>query len=298
MKDIENLLLYFYNIKPSNLNCNNNNYSFYVDYNLYYLVKIIRPSEDILIINKIISSYNNLYHKIIINKFGLYISDLKKEKYVLLKTVYPIYQEIDLMDIVRNQKTVQNYKVLNRTNYEELWSSKVDYLEYQVKELGIKHKTIQKSFNYYVGLAENAVHYFNLINTSNEKLVISTKRVYYPNYSKDYYNPINIVIDYRIRDIAEYIKSSFFKGNDILNEVNRLIELNILNNVEYSLLYARLLFPTYYFDKVSYILENNQDDDILIEILDKASMYEELLNKIYIMINKKTAITAIDWLNR
>lgn len=298
MKDIENLLLYFYNIKPSNLNCKGNNYSFYINYNLYYLVKIIRPSEDILIINQIISSYKNNYHKIIINNFGSFISELKKDKYVLLKTVYPLYKEIDLIDIVRNQKNVQNYKALNRTNYEELWSSKVDYLEYQVKELGIKHKTIQKSFNYYVGLAENAVHYFNLINTENQKLVISTKRVYYPNYSKDYYNPINIVIDYRIRDIAEYIKSSFFKGNDILNEVNRLIELNILNNVEYSLLYARLLFPTYYFDKVSYILENNQDDDILIEILDKASMYEELLNKIYIMINKKTAITAIDWLNR
>ena len=298
MKDIENLLLYFYNIKPSNLNCKGNNYSFYIDYNLYYLVKIIRPNKDILIINKIISSYNNLYHKIIINKFGSYISDLKKEKYVLLKTVYPVYQEIDLMDIVRNQKIVHNYNVLNRTNYEELWSSKVDYLEYQVKELGIKHKTIQKSFNYYVGLAENAIHYFNLINTENQKLVISTKRVYYPNYSKDYYNPLNIVIDYRIRDIAEYIKSSFFNGNDVLKEVNKLIELNILNNVEYSLLYARLLFPTYYFDKVSYILESNKEDDILIEILDKASKYEELLKKIYIMINKKTALTAIDWLNR
>ena len=113
MKDIENILLYFYNINANNINCNNNNYSFYVDYNLYYLVKIIRPSEDILIINKIITSYKNNYHKIIINRFGSFISELKKDKYVLLKTVYPLYKEIDLIDIVRNQKTVQNYKVLN-----------------------------------------------------------------------------------------------------------------------------------------------------------------------------------------
>ena len=298
MKDIKNILLYFYGINISDISCNNTSYSFYIDYNLYFLTKIIRPYKEVIAINELLISYKNNYHKMIINKFGNYISEVKNQGYVLLKTEYPLHKEIDLRDIIYNQKVVQNYKVLNRTNYEELWSSKVDYLEYQINELGLNYKIIKNSYNYYIGLAENAIHYFNLINTNNEKLVISTKRIYYPNYSKDYYNPLNIVIDYRIRDIAEYIKASFFKGINVLDELKSVIELNTLSDIEYSLLYARLLFPTYYFDLVGYILENNMDESRLLNILDKASEYEKFLKEVYILINKKTAITAIDWLNR
>ena len=61
-------------------------------------------------------------------------------------------------------------------------------------------------------------------------------------------NPLNIIVDYRSRDISEYLKYVFFaKDYDYIKIKKFLMELK-LNEFELQLVYGRMLFPTFYFD--------------------------------------------------
>ena len=76
-------------------------------------------------------------------------------------------KEYDLFDIINFQReyTATNKVVsLYQNDWGNLWSSKVDYLEYQMSELGKNFPTLLNSFSYYVGLAENAISYVNSLN--------------------------------------------------------------------------------------------------------------------------------------
>ena len=183
-----------------------------------------------------------------------------------------------------------------RNNWWYLWSQKIDYLEYQISELGKNHTIAIKSFSYYVGLAENAIAYFNLLKVENTKLFLSQKRINSPNLSLNFYNPLNLIVDYRVRDIGEYIKSSFFNNYNVENEIDWLINRNLLNPIEYNLLFVRLLYPSYYFDALTGVIEKNINDDILLTYIEKAKDYELFLTKIYEKISKKCNLLKIEWL--
>ena len=295
---MKNLLLYNYNIDIDNIKKEQDNiYSFYIDYNKLYLINYKGIKEDVEEINYILSQFVNPYHYIIKNKNGNIFTQDEDSNYILLKIKEPENSEINMIDIINNQipYNLKNLK-LHRNNWGYLWSEKIDYLEYQVSELSIPHPTIVKSFSYYIGLAENAIEYYNNLNLNNSKLYLCQKRIEIPNISKKYYNPLSIIIDYRVRDIAEYIKSSFYNEINTLNELNIIINKNILNNEEANLLYARLLYPSYYFDDLNKVLEKNESDDILIKYMEKAEDYELFLKKVYNILDKKYKIIKIDWI--
>ena len=43
------------------------------------------------------------------------------------------------------------------------------------------------------------------------RIVLSHRRVFYPNYKLNYLNPLSFVFDLEVRDVAEYLKAMFFK---------------------------------------------------------------------------------------
>ena len=45
------------------------------------------------------------------------------------------------------------------------------------------------------------------------KSFLCHKRMYYPNNTINYFDPTNFIVDYKSRDVAEYIKSCFLKQN-------------------------------------------------------------------------------------
>lgn len=296
---MKNLLLYNYNIDIKELNIFNDNIaSFYIDYNKYYLINFHRVEKDIEFIYNSLSNRINQYHSIIKNKDGNIFTKDGEKKYILLKINGPENNEIDINDIIQSQISLDK-KInsdLKRNNWGELWSEKVDYLEYQVSELSKNHPTVIKSFSYYVGLAENAIEYYNMLDVKYAPLVYAQRRIIYPNISKNYYNPLNLIVDYRVRDIAEYIKTQFFNGLDASNELKLLIDKNLLSQLEYNLLYSRLLYPSYYFDDINKILEQNETDDILIKYIDRVNEYEEYLKKIYYLLSQKCQMIKIWWI--
>ena len=72
----------------------------------------------------------------------------------------------------------------------------------------LKKKLILDSVNYYIGLAENAIFIANKFYDGSESY-IQHYRIGVPVKYADYFNPTNLVGDVYVRDIAEYIKSSF-----------------------------------------------------------------------------------------
>lgn len=268
---------------------------FYLDGVYYQLIKWERTEDefkDILKVCEELKQRKVIIDEVILNVNNSYISD----GYILLKLNYFLDDEFSLQDILKFNESLI-VKEPYKNNWLDMWKSKVDYLEYQVKELAHNKKTIVASFSYYVGLAENAISILNKINKGNNDsvLVLSRLRVKYPNYCNDYFNPVNFIFDSRVRDIAGYLKSKFFANEDIKDDIELIIKSN-LTPYEYNLLFVRMLYPSYYFDALENVLLNNESENTIIEIVKRVDDYQEMLRNIMMKLSQITNLEMLPWL--
>lgn len=117
---------------------------------------------------------------------------------------------------ISNKLVLNNNKSsLYRNNWGSLWSDKIDFW-ISSKRIGRRKNVVKSSFSYYVGLSENAISYVNNAilkygGVSSGRIVLSHRRVFFPNYKLNYMNPLSFVFDLEVRDVAEYLKSMFLK---------------------------------------------------------------------------------------
>lgn len=286
---------YYYGLFPDVINSQNNFYYFWFNEEKYYFVPFnndIKLVEEIY--HKLISEHYKL-NEIIYNKDGNLTTSLKEKEYALLKVNCIENEIVKLNDF---------FKIIiptgNPINWGEVWANKIDYLEYQVSQRALGKDNILNSFSYYVGLAENAIEYYNLLEHNGSDVIVGVqhKRVYSKNYEINYYNPINMIIDYNVRDIAEYIKFAFFeKTLDKDNFYKFLDNLN-LNNIMMNLLFVRLLFPTYYFDSYEKLLNDEVGETDLVNIIKLSNDYELFLKDFYFKYADVYNLKKIDWIVR
>lgn len=297
---MKNLIEYYYDMKVSKIHQRGRKYYFY--YNGFDYILMESEFLDTLEYIKSLSDYlygiNILVQTIVPTKnMALYVST-NNLNYVLLK-VNSKQAKINYNDIFKlNTITFKNeLNPLRRDNWYELWTNKVDYFEYQLSQIGKKYKLIKDSFSYYVGLAENAILIFNLTDKKNLNLTLSHKRLNYNATTIELYNPLNFVIDYRVRDICEYFKSCFFNDININEDIIKYLEYNNLNEMESCIFFSRMLYPSYYFDLYEKILIEGLSEDELNKIINKADDYEKLLKKVYYLLKQNNKLPNIDWLN-
>ena len=236
--------------------------------------------------------------EIILNKDKNIITTYHNINYILLKINCNINKNITLeeIDYLSKVKIVNN----NKSNWGLLWSKKIDYLEELISENGKKYPQVVNSFNYFIGLSENAISYYNNIDIDNNMMYYISHKVLRPTDKVDsLYNPLNIIYDYRVRDVAEYIKNSFWTDNhNIYNELNNYLYKNNLSLNEVKLLTSRVLFPSFYFDLYEDIFNYNKDEKILNNIISRIDEYEEYLNSIIIYFKRFYPIDEIEWLKK
>jgi len=304
MKEIIN---YYYNFDILNIEKNKNYSSFMYNGEVFYFVFFNRTKEELkelMDINNELKFKGIKVHDIILNKFGEAITKVGDTDYLLLKLNTNKNEIITFLDICNNLNVLKLNKInskLYRNNWGELWSKKVDYFEYQVKELGKDKRIILDSFSYYVGLAENAISYVNknknVIKTSEyDNITLSHRRIFFPNISLNYYNPLSFIFDLEVRDVAESLKIGFFNGEDSFLDLVSYLKMKRLTPYSYHMLFARLLYPSYYFDLYEEIMNNNLDDDVLLKIISRVNDYENFLILSHEEINKYTKLEKIDWL--
>lgn len=299
---MNNFIKFFYNMKVTNTNFINNYYEFNHNNNYYRLYILneeynIYNYNNIYTINKELIN-NTLISEIILNKDKNIITTYHNINYILLKINCNINKNITLeeIDYLSKVKIVNN----NKSNWGLLWSKKIDYLEELISENGKKYPQVVNSFNYFIGLSENAISYYNNIDIDNNMMhYISHKRLKPTDKVDSLYNPLNIIYDYRVRDVAEYIKNSFWTDNhNIYNELNNYLYKNNLSLNEVKLLISRVLFPSFYFDLYEDIFNYNKDEKILNNIISRIDEYEEYLNSIIIYFKRFYPIDEIEWLKK
>lgn len=293
---MKNAIYNYYNILVDELNKSDNNYFFYFNDELFLFYLVLNDVKLVENIYRYIIENNIESFNILPNKDGNLFSEIDNKKYALLR----------VNGILKYEFKFDEFKFYpideNGIDWGTLWGERLDYYEVQIRELGIKYQTVLNSFGMFSGLAENAILYFNMtlekFGDLKKEVGIVHNRVKYPCYLIDYYNPLNYVIDYNVRDISEYIKSYVISDDFDVNNVIALISRMNLNDLMFNLLYARLLYPTFYFDVFDkIILEDGKDNDIVF-VLNKLNNYLEMLKSVYNGFNSKYDMFRIEWLNK
>ena len=292
--NMKNILNYYYNIDIIDIIKLENNYLIFDEYNNYLLYRL----NDYININNIINNIKkirlNNYSVILSNINNKYITELDDNKYVLLSLKGILNEKITINDIIDN---TNNYLYLNnKIDIVSLWSKRLDYLEYQVSELAKDNNELLNTFTFFLGLGENAISFIDInnINFNNIRCSLMHYRIKNNELNIDFYNVLNTIIDYQVRDYSEYIKVKTFNNIDISKDIN--IILDNLNNDEIKYFYARLLFPTIYYDEVEKILLKESNESNLNIFIDNLDNYLNMLNDVYLEIKKRISIDIPMWI--
>lgn len=303
MVRIKNFLNYYYHLYPVEIIKEKENYKFYLNDKLYILYLITNKEQEVkeqIILNKELVYYN--YPSLVINNvFNNSYSLIEGKNYILVCYNFSNRKimETDLTkDIYINKN---NYLILNRSNWYDLWCKKVDYFEYQKNYIKDKYPLLYNTIDYFIGYAEVAISYLSEVNRmikrdSKDYLTICHKRVYFNDDLNNFYNPFSLIIDYKARDVGEYLKSLLFYGYQE-EQIKKLL-LVINSSYQRHLLMARVLFPSFYFDCYEDIINGITREEEIISILNKIKDYEDFLVYLYNLLRETDYLIQIDFLEK
>lgn len=263
-----------YNLKEVKTYKNKDNIKIKSNNKEYVLYKVNNINR-IIEIDKILNNKTE-YYKITRNINNELITIYNNETYILLElnTNY----EIQSNNIILSNKEFQNYNI-NQSNWINLWTIKNDYYE----SININNKIINETINYYIGIAENAIEFLKYNDIYSDKLFICNYR------QNDKYNPLNIVIDCKEREVGEIIKNKFFYNDMSIQKIKELIK-----NYDIKKIIARMLYPNYYFDIVDEFINGKVNEEKIKLILSKQTKFEELIKELCINEN----ILLPEWIKK
>ncbi len=289
---MRNILWYYYQIRCDETN-ENNQETIIKSNGAEYIFKELTIPEDLLKQIIEILYFNQIPSFVmVINKDKSLITKYNNKNFILLKKV-PLLTK-NIIDL-----TCIEVKI-DKNDIGSTWAKKIDYFMLQLNEFGINKEILINSFNYYVGMAENAIAMANRINENNVefKYVIQHARLSYPLSYEKYYDPTTMVIDIRIRDLSEFIKAKFFRDNITMNEIDNIIKKYNIDTNEANMLYARLFYPSYYFDLFEDMIIDKEDEEKIFQILKKRVEYEKLLREFYDFYKNSYNIYEVEWLKK
>lgn len=303
---MRNVINYYYNLNPNKINSLFEYYYFYYNNELYYLYPI--DNEDVRAcyeLNKNMLKLNVLVNEMVLARDNSIVIFVNNRYFVLMKVFVNLNALLRLSDI----SYLSNLKVkypdsLMRSNWVNLWADKIDYLEYHHEHNFTKNKLLNSCFDYFIGLSENAISYLNqAISIFKPEIVdygvISHNKILIDDNLYTLYNPLNIIIDHRARDVSEYIKWSFFNDNfRIYDELDLYFKNNYFSIYGIHLLLSRVLYPSFYFDLYDDIIFKNKQEIEVNKICSRINEYEEYLSSIWKYFHKYYNIIDIEWLNK
>ncbi len=283
---MENILNYYYQLNIIDIKKKDYYYLLTTDEYEQYIFNEIIDSNELKENLDYLNNTNVLYDLLILTKEGNITINYNDKEYALFK--------------VRNNENLNilsfsNLITTGKLKWGTLWSNRVDYYLEQIAEV-VEQKEIKYAMDYYISLAEIAISYFNTLseiyNENTLTFTLSHHIVTSPVDKYMFYNPSNMCFDLSVRDIAEYIKESFF--NDILTnyEILSLIDKINLNEALANYLLVRLIYPSYIFKLYDIFIETKELNKKFYEYMKKSREYETLLSTIYNKLKLKYSIKA------
>lgn len=283
---MENILNYYYQLNIINIKKKDYYYLLTTDEYEQYIFNEIIDSNELKENLDYLNNTNVLYDLLILTKEGNITINYNDKEYALFK--------------VRNNENLNilsfsNLITTGKLKWGTLWSNRVDYYLEQIAEV-VEQKEIKYAMDYYISLAEIAISYFNTLseiyNENTLTFTLSHHIVTSPIDKYMFYNPSNMCFDLSVRDIAEYIKESFF--NDILTnyEILSIIDKINLNESLANYLLVRLIYPSYIFKLYDIFIETKELNKKFYKYMKKSREYETLLSTIYNKLKLKYSIKA------
>ena len=290
---MKNTIIYYYGItiedyrkREKKFIFTDNEHQFEYEFSEYY-----DDVTKLLNLYSLLKYNNKLTYEIILNKNREIITYFENKPYILLrKNNNSIKNKITLNNLL-NKKILLNVKP--NIDWKKLWKQKNEYYENYLEEVKLKYPLIKESSSYYFGMSELAINLLNYVDYDNIDYTICHKRIV---KQDDLYNPLNVLIDNRIRDIAEFIKLNYMNNNLTNDEIINFIENNYFSKDESLLLLSRLIYPSYYFDVCEKIWFYKEKEENLIKIIKKNVQYETFLKSIYNILKYKHNIIIIEFL--
>ena len=298
---MKNAIAYYYNLHSYDIHQYKDTYKFSVG-NLYYVLLPCDSSniENIYELTKELISRGIYTHQIIPNIENNLYTTINNINYTLL-FLRENNDNIVTLDNITAFNNITSNIIFEEQNHHEwsiLWQNKIDYFEYQVSQFGKKYPKIRESFSYYVGLAETGISLYNNMKLNMNYYYIQHKRIKLDSTFFDLYNPLNFIVDCKIRDVAEYFKDLFLTKDDIFDDIINYFQHENLSTYDCLVFYIRMFYPSFYFDMYEKIISNEVSEDKLINIIKKTDSYENLLRKLYRYMSNYIRMPDIEWLNK
>lgn len=251
--------------------------SFIIDGDLYYLKKTVYDEKYLLKIRdwQIKLKESVQLHEFVFNNNG----NLLSEGFVLFKC-HVLKDSVSLDDVLLFNSIKVLYNEEFFTNMSYFWEIKIDYLEKQLSEIS-SSMLVNNSFDYYVGIAENLISFLKQINYDSGINYCLSHRVFNSLSLLDFYCPLNICIDYPVRDLAMYLRLT---GD--MNLLENIVE-KINNNSDKWYFFVRLAFPFSYFNELYDVIIENEDEKKLINIVNNINQYEKYLLVLEMIFGKR-----------
>ena len=289
---MKNIINYYYNFYPETISKMYGGFYFENNSMHYLFVELIVSPNEIIEIYEKLMNHNIKNYIIVNNRENQIITNHDKRNYIL----FVINCNANVILRFDEQIFIQYSK---KINWSKLWSERIDYYEIQINELAQERKMILYSVNYYIGLAENAIAIASKYEKEvNDECAIQHYRMHVPVTKGDYFNPCNMLVDVSIRNVAEYIKSSFFLEKRDISYYLDYIKNIYLNDLTANLLLSRLMYPSYYFDLFDDIILEDRSEDDIIPIINFQKNYELFLKEVYYELAQRFKIVNINWLKK
>lgn len=290
---MKNLINYYYNLMVTQYKKIEDSFVFIIDNKNYCFIPFYGDITELYKSYSILKTNNKYCHEIILNKENSSITFYENKPYILLKKHVFLKNIINLNDILEYNISVYDVQKLN---WKELWQNKIDYYEYQINQFGFKYKKLRESFSYYIGMSETAINLINQIDSSDIKFCVCHRRINYKEDLDEFFNPANMILDSRTRDITEYFKVNYINGKINIDSIINALDHIDFNYDENLLIMARLLYPSFYFDVYDMVIQEKISEDKVNFFIEKNTYYETLLKSVYRYLRIKFKIPEIEWL--
>ena len=256
-------------------------------------IKIVKLKKNIDDLDYLFTLSNNLYYKnilvdtFILNKDGICYTK-KNDEYIILMKINDIVDDVVELEYLKLFEQENNLKYKNIV---EEWKEKIDDLEAKIGGFNNEYSIVQKTVNYYLGMAENAVSLLNETkNINNNSIGFKVKLVEFNKTTIN--NPFNFFKINKMYNIAIYIKNKIFKNMIDYNELEKIVK-EIENKEDEIALFSYMLFPDYYIDIVN--------EEIKEEEIKKIIMYNKNYKKVLVFLKenmyKSNKLKLFVWLN-
>lgn len=299
---MKNFIDYYYNINVSEIKHIHDKYFIYTN-NERYMLKVFGDTDFFMVYEYLANQLDKYlyFFRIVKNRQNDHLTYIDDKPYILLKLSDINNNTISIYDIKINQFFEYSNKIsrLIRFPWVKLWENKIDYFEEWCYLKQNQYKNMYSLFHYFIGVAENAVLYLKITEAEEkveeiDRLVISHNRLSMDSSLYDYYDPTNIVLDHPSRDVSEYIKSTYVHGNFDIKLLEEYLNEHHFSKYGLRLLYARILFPSFFFDYIDEMILNSYDTDLLY-LEARIIEFEKFISQISVFFKEKYDIPVVTW---